>query len=353
LQQGEAWAGVTASNFNFSAFLPDGTINIDSQQVLFEILINTPSDYDLNTGLIDPNNQSVIFQSGRQPGAAKQSYVYIANNCTSEFAKGKFTQTITGTLLAYYPDQTTKQQQQAATSTLNQTLNNNSTSRTAGAINNNSLTPLLGSLSTPQFKAPLNNSLLNTITAGNPTNKLNQLVGGGIGTLLNKGQQVLGTIPTKLASVATPPISSGQVVGLNNNAPPPNLSQSPTTLGSNTVQSGNFRIVTTVDPATGAVYQQVLLPDGGSIASGDDTTTAQKLQWYINKYNAERPDRAYEFVNAQKVAMDAAAAAKAQANAEKSTTENATLSTPQTMAGSDDSGVGSDYATANTQTEQA
>jgi hypothetical protein len=200
LQQGEAWAGVTASNFNFSAFLPDGTINFDSQQVLFEILINTPSDYNLNTGLMDPNDQSVIFQSGRQPGAAKQSYVYIANTCVSEFAKGKFTQTVNGTLLAYYPDQTVKQQEQAAASTLKQKLNNNAVGRTVSGITNNSLTPLIGSASTPAYLTSLNNSILKSIGAGNA---------------INQNQQVLGGTTTMPAQPAQPPTSSGQDVGVD------------------------------------------------------------------------------------------------------------------------------------------
>jgi hypothetical protein len=200
LQQGEAWAGVTASNFNFSAFLPDGTINVDGQQVLFEILINTPGDYDLNSGLIDPNNQSTIFQSGRQPGAAKQSYVYIANNCVSQFVRGKFIQIIQGSLLAYYPDQTTKQQQQAAASNLRQTLNINAVGRTASAITNNSFTPLLGSLSTPAYLTALNNSILKSIGAGNAINQSQQVLGGGA------------TMP---AQPAQPPTSSGQVIGVD------------------------------------------------------------------------------------------------------------------------------------------
>jgi hypothetical protein len=200
LQQGEAWAGVRASNFNFSPFLSDGTINFDSQEILFEILINTPGDYDLNTGLIDPNNQSVIFQSGRQPGAAKQSYVYKVNTCISEFSKGKFTQTVMGTLLAYYPDQTTKQQEQASASTLRQTLNNNAVGRTASGITNNSLTPLLGSASTPAYLTSLNNSILKSIGAGNAINQSQQVLGGGT------------TMP---ATPAQPPTSSGQTVGVD------------------------------------------------------------------------------------------------------------------------------------------
>jgi len=108
LQQGEAFATPAKTNFGFGAFLSDGTINFESQQILFEILINTPGDYDLNTGLMDPNQRSVTFQSQRQPGSSRQSYIYRANECVSEFSKGKFTQTIKGTLMTYIQDQTMK-----------------------------------------------------------------------------------------------------------------------------------------------------------------------------------------------------------------------------------------------------
>lgn len=84
---------------------------------------------------------------------------------------------------------------------------------------------------------------------------------------------------------------------------------------------GNFTIETTLNSETGAVNQKVSLPTG-QIASGDDTTTAQKLQYYINKYNAERPDRVADFVNAQSAAMAAASDAKAKFEAEKEKKEN-------------------------------
>jgi hypothetical protein len=78
---------------------------------MFEFLINTPRDYDLDTGIIDPNTRSTVFDNPKRPGATRQSYVYIAHQCTSEFNKGKFTQTIKGNLLTYLPDQTFKEQQ--------------------------------------------------------------------------------------------------------------------------------------------------------------------------------------------------------------------------------------------------
>jgi hypothetical protein len=111
LQQGDI-DPVSKGNFKSGPFMPDGTINYESQQILFEILINTPADYNLETGIVDPNARSTIFNSSRRPGDTKQSYIYIANDCVSEFNKGSFKQVIKGTLLSYLPDQTLKQQQQ-------------------------------------------------------------------------------------------------------------------------------------------------------------------------------------------------------------------------------------------------
>jgi hypothetical protein len=99
LQQGEAsFSAPGKGSFNNSAFLPDGTINMDSQQILFEIVINTPTDYDLTTGIMDVNSRNTN-QINNQGKPLNESYVYIANECTSEFVKGKFTQNLKGTLL--------------------------------------------------------------------------------------------------------------------------------------------------------------------------------------------------------------------------------------------------------------
>ena len=112
LQQGEAFATPSRAGFSFNAFLPDGTINFESRQIMFEILINTPADYDLDTGIIDPNTRTTVFENQQRPGATRQSYVYRAAECVSEFNKGKFVQTLKGTLLTYLPDQTFKERQE-------------------------------------------------------------------------------------------------------------------------------------------------------------------------------------------------------------------------------------------------
>ncbi len=55
IQQGDVWAGVGGigvTDPTAVAFLPDGTINYESQEVLFEVGFNKPADYDLDTGLM-------------------------------------------------------------------------------------------------------------------------------------------------------------------------------------------------------------------------------------------------------------------------------------------------------------
>jgi hypothetical protein len=95
IQQGSVASGVGIGNFNYGGFLPDGTINFDSQQVMFSIEWQRPQDYDINTGLANPY--------GREGGARKplNSYVYQATKCVSEFRQGRFEQTIDGTLYVY------------------------------------------------------------------------------------------------------------------------------------------------------------------------------------------------------------------------------------------------------------
>jgi hypothetical protein len=91
IQQGSFAGGVSPQEFNFNAFLPDGTINFDAREVMFEVAWQRPDDYDITTGLADPYAKS----SSRQP---IQSRVYTAMQCTSEFRQGSFYQNIQGKL---------------------------------------------------------------------------------------------------------------------------------------------------------------------------------------------------------------------------------------------------------------
>jgi hypothetical protein len=204
LQQGEAFAGMRRDDpFYFRSFLADGTINFDSQQILFEVLINAPKDYDLSTGIIDPNEQTTYFLNGRQPGGARQSYVYRANECISEFNKGKFTQTLKGTLQSYYPDQTFKANQQIAAGVQQDLIRsiNSNRQNLSGALGT-----LVGSLTSPSF-------LSNLPTVAGITNRA--INTGGLTARTNNS--VLGASPTNTSAVPTDPTSFGLSIGTTNN----------------------------------------------------------------------------------------------------------------------------------------
>jgi len=52
LQQGELTTGISnLDKFYYGPFLPDGTINYDSQEILFQVRFISPVDYNLDTGL--------------------------------------------------------------------------------------------------------------------------------------------------------------------------------------------------------------------------------------------------------------------------------------------------------------
>ena len=96
IQQGSLCGGITAQDLSVSAFLPDGTINFDNMQVLFEVVWQRPEDYDLSTGLADPYARQ-NRQNGT-PGEPIQTNVYQAIKVVNEFRGGKFEQQITGLL---------------------------------------------------------------------------------------------------------------------------------------------------------------------------------------------------------------------------------------------------------------
>lgn len=197
LQQGEAFAAFPRTQWNFNAFLEDGTINIDSQQPMFEIAFNKPTDYNLSTGLMDPNqqNQATLDQTAKA-GPAQISRIYIATECTSMFDKGKFTQQLQGTLMILDP----KRIQQ----------DNEAISLAAGqiALQNFSLNRVLNStISSALSSVPFLNNLPAVQSLLNQGSTL--AVNLGIGALNN----VLGSAPTRASTPPFVPTSFGLSVG--------------------------------------------------------------------------------------------------------------------------------------------
>lgn len=92
MQQGEVGLGVSSQTFNFSPFNADGSINYDSQAVMFSVAFNTPADYNLSTGLVNVN-------ANNRNGQPQEYYTFQAVRCKNIFSKGKFEQEIEGKLL--------------------------------------------------------------------------------------------------------------------------------------------------------------------------------------------------------------------------------------------------------------
>jgi len=87
LQQGEASGGINNGQFTFAPFNADGSINYDSQEIVFDISYNQPQDYDFSTGVMNVNNQR---------GLSRQNDTYTATSVKSFFSKGRFEQEIKG-----------------------------------------------------------------------------------------------------------------------------------------------------------------------------------------------------------------------------------------------------------------
>lgn len=93
MQQGEVGIGVVANAFNFNPFLTDGTINYDSQEVVFDVNFNAPQDYNFSTGIVNVNASN---------GKPQENFTYTAIRCKNIFSKGRFEQQLEGRLLIEY-----------------------------------------------------------------------------------------------------------------------------------------------------------------------------------------------------------------------------------------------------------
>jgi len=197
LQQGEAFAAFPRTQWNFNAFLEDGTINIDSQQPMFEIAFNKPADYNLNTGLMDPNqqNQATLDQTAKA-GAAQISRIYIATECTSMFDKGKFTQQLQGTLMVLDPKRIQQDNEAISLAAGQIALQNFSLNRVLNSTISGALSsiPFLSNL--PAVQGILNQGSTLAVNLG-------------IGALNN----VLGSAPTRASTPPFVPTSFGLSVG--------------------------------------------------------------------------------------------------------------------------------------------
>ena len=100
MQQGEVAVGVNSRTFNFEPFNADGTINYDSQEVVFDISFNRPADYNFDTGLMDVNANNT---KNNEP---QENATYTAIKCKNIFSKGRFEQELEGRLLIEFDTKT-------------------------------------------------------------------------------------------------------------------------------------------------------------------------------------------------------------------------------------------------------
>jgi hypothetical protein len=96
LQQTEAFYNLEV---DLKPFMPDGSVNTDASEVLYEVRFNPVADYDITTGLAEVNaNNTAYSQATGENNLASQSIVYAAQTVISNFKGGRFTQRISGTL---------------------------------------------------------------------------------------------------------------------------------------------------------------------------------------------------------------------------------------------------------------
>lgn len=179
IQQGSVAAGVNITGFDTNGFLPDGTINFDSSQVMFAIEWQRPQDYDLKTGLADPYGKA---NKARKP---INSYVYQAIKCVSEFRQGRFEQTIDGSLY-YYPTENLKNTATTPSNTVADQTNGRPTDPASDTNTNTGA-------GTTQAPAGIDNTRPNNDSPGTPPNS---------DAALDNAQQ-------------SAPTSDGQDVGIN------------------------------------------------------------------------------------------------------------------------------------------
>jgi hypothetical protein len=91
---------IQPGQFSTSAFFPDGSINTSASAPYFEFAWNKPTDYDPNTGLMDPgkNNFGAARTNG-VAGIAQQAVSYTATSVKSIFRGGRFSQELIGSWL--------------------------------------------------------------------------------------------------------------------------------------------------------------------------------------------------------------------------------------------------------------
>jgi hypothetical protein len=215
MQQGEISTGVSARTFNFAPFNSDGGINFDSQEVVFSISFNRPTDYNFNTGIMEVNANNVTTGQSAANGnvRAQETMLFQAQKVRHTFSKGKFEQEITGTLLQEFYENLTATTNQSTPVQAPQP---------AGQIGQTSETPnTAGSTATDTTNGTTNTAADGTRSADRSAENPGR-VGSSTSPNPDAQNQSAPTSDTSLApqTPASPTTSNGAVVASYNNPSP-------------------------------------------------------------------------------------------------------------------------------------
>ena len=159
IAQGEVTNTINAATMTFAPFLPDGTINMDAGEVMFDVYFNRPGDYNFDTGVVNVNGKTVN-PNGTTAALQPQAHLtYVATNIKSFFNDGKFEQEITGKI---YNDQFA----QTSEKIQKQTAEREATANTAGTRTS--------AIKSSNTTGPAVNTSNNTAPAGDINNRATQ-----------------------------------------------------------------------------------------------------------------------------------------------------------------------------------
>lgn len=86
-------------NFSLAQSMPDGSVNADASEILYELRFNPVADYDISSGLARVNaNNTAYSQSTGERNLPSESSVFSAHTVWSYFKGGKFTQRLAGNI---------------------------------------------------------------------------------------------------------------------------------------------------------------------------------------------------------------------------------------------------------------
>ena len=201
MQQGEVGPGIgPASNFSFQPFNADGGINYDSQQIVFDISWNRPTDYNLDTGTMDIQKN--------QYGEPIENITYTAVKCKNTFSKGRFEQELEGRALIEF----------------------NKTNTTAAATDGRPQTGGADSATNIASTAIIGNTVINNLSLNNLSRQVNSLTTDA-STWVTSLQKFQNSNPAPNSNSQTPPSNPGTQPA----APP----ESPTSNGGIESTNGN------------------------------------------------------------------------------------------------------------------